>query len=186
MADKNKGNTKARLSQKWMEEALLQLMKEKSFEDISIQNMTEAAQLSRRTFYRNYDKKEDILLGKLRRICQEYERNLRSASELSFPSITKIFFNTIQKHLEFFLLMNKHHLIDLFIAEIDTFLLPLHQELRGAVLGFDEELSRLALTFSIGGFGRVLILWLNEGAVKTPEELADLTNKAIQRFFISC
>ncbi|WP_154669480.1 hypothetical protein [Ruminiclostridium cellobioparum] len=44
MACKNKGNTKAQQSQKWMKESLFQLMRAKPYEEISIQNITDAAQ----------------------------------------------------------------------------------------------------------------------------------------------
>ncbi|EMS70937.1 TetR/AcrR family transcriptional regulator [Ruminiclostridium cellobioparum] len=180
MGCKNKGNTKAQQSQKWMEESLFQLMRAKPYEEISIQNITDTAQLSRRTFYRNYEKKDEILLDYFRRICKEYEKNLRSARDLSFPNIANIFFSTMQGHLDFLFLVNQHHIMELFIKEMDAFLLPLHLELRGPSVGYDIELARIALTFSIGGFGRILTLWLNEGAEKTPDELAKLMEKAIR------
>lgn len=180
MVKKNKGNIKAQQSQKWMEESLFQLMQKKPYKEISIQNITDTAQLSRRTFYRNYEKKDEILLGYFQRICKEYEENLRSAKDLSFPTIANIFFSTMQGHLDFLFLINRHQLMELFIKEMDTFLLPLHQELRGPSIGYDLELSHIALTFNIGGFGRILTLWLNEGAKKTPDELAELVEKALR------
>ncbi len=82
--------------------------------------------------------------------------------------------------MDFLFLINQHHIMELFIKEMDAFLLPLHLELRGPSVGYDIELARIALTFSIGGFGRILTLWLNEGAEKTPDELAKLMEKAIR------
>lgn len=48
-------------SKLWMEEALLQLMKTKEFATITVTDICEKAGVSRLTFYRNFDMKEDIL-----------------------------------------------------------------------------------------------------------------------------
>lgn len=173
----NKGNMKALQSKKWMEDALFKLMKTKSYEKITIKDITSTAQLSRRTFYRNYKEKNDILLGHFYIICKEYEKNLRLAKRLDFSDITYIFFSTMKNHLEFLELINKHQLIELLIKEMDKFLFPIHQELKGVS---DKELSNIALTFSIGGFGRVLILWLNEGAKKSPYEMSSIMERALK------
>ena len=180
MSEKNKGNTKALQSQKFIEEALFKLMEKEPYHKITIQEIADMAQLSRRTFYRNYGVKEDVILGYFHRICKEYEANLRIADNLSLSGIATVFFSTMQKHLDFLFLINKNNLVELLIREMDVFLLPLHQELKGKSYDDDLELTRIALTFSIGGFGRILVLWLNEGAKKTPEELAMLLGKALQ------
>lgn len=177
MNNKNKGNMKAIQSKKWMEEALFRLMKIKPYEKITIKDITETAGLSRRTFYRNYEEKDDILLEYFRCICKVYESNLKAAESLLFSDIAYIFFSTMENYLEFLSLINKHELIELLIKEMDKFLFPIHQELKGI---YDKELSNIALTFSIGGFGRVLVLWLNEEIKKSPYELSQLMKKALE------
>jgi len=179
MSKKNKGNTKAMQSQEWMEDALFNLMHTKPYNRITIQDITDSAQLSRRTFYRNYEKKDEILLGYFYRICKKYELNLKNAKAQTFKDIANVFFNTMYEHVDFLRLMNKHNIIDLFINEMDAFILPVHMELRGRSNN-QLEAARFAITFGIGGFGRVLILWLNEGAAKSPEELTALTEEAIR------
>lgn len=179
MIEKNKGNTKAKQSKKWMEEALFKLMHMKPYGEISIQEITDCAQLSRRTFYRNYQKKDEILLEYFYHICKEYEQNLIDTKAQTFSDIARVFFNTMYEHLDFLRLMNKHHIIDLFIKELDAFVLPLHMKLRGRAES-ELELARFAIAFGIGGFGRILILWLNEGANKSPDELAMLTKEAVK------
>ncbi|WP_148129013.1 TetR/AcrR family transcriptional regulator, partial [Nosocomiicoccus sp. HMSC067E10] len=51
-------------SQQWIYESLIKLMQEKSFNSISIGEITKLADLDRTTFYRNFDSKEDILNGR--------------------------------------------------------------------------------------------------------------------------
>lgn len=51
----------AQQSKSWLTHSLLELMKEKSFSDITITEIAEKAQLDRRTFYRHFQSKKDIL-----------------------------------------------------------------------------------------------------------------------------
>ncbi len=69
-------------SRKMLVEALLALMQEKPYQDISICELTERATLSRRTFYRLFDAIDEILL---------YQNNL--------VSIVLNFVNTISQEI---------------------------------------------------------------------------------------
>src|SRR4051812_438929 len=63
---------RARRTRKWLQEALLELMKEKSFEDIQITELTGRAQVSRPTFYLHYRSKEELLLSHVDVIFDEF------------------------------------------------------------------------------------------------------------------
>jgi len=52
-------NQQKQQSMQWLTDALLTLMAEKSYGDISITEICTRADLSRRTFYRLYGSKED-------------------------------------------------------------------------------------------------------------------------------
>ena len=53
-------------------EALLLLMKKKEYKDISITEICERAGVTRMSFYRNFDSKEDILKKWLTRITDSF------------------------------------------------------------------------------------------------------------------
>ncbi len=55
-----------------IEKALILLMKEKEFSDISITDITKRAGVSRVTYYRNYSSKEDILSGYLQNVVTDF------------------------------------------------------------------------------------------------------------------
>lgn len=52
-------------SQKWLVTALLDLMKEKPYNKITIKEIAEKADLDRSTFYRNINSKEAVLYDKI-------------------------------------------------------------------------------------------------------------------------
>ncbi|SHO52000.1 TetR/AcrR family transcriptional regulator [Anaerocolumna xylanovorans] len=180
MPDKNKGNPKSNQSKLWMENTLLKLMQTEDYNEITIQEITDYAGLSRRTFYRNYSSKEEILEGCFYKIWAEYRSLLSQQEDLSLPNIARIFFTQMQKHKDFLTVVNRHHLLPLFLTKVDELLPLAFYEAKGKDTSFSEESLRYALAFSAGGFMRILILWLNNNAQKSPEEMA-----AILKDFIS-
>lgn len=172
MPDKNIGNPKSNQSKLWMEEALLKLMHTENYQEITIQEITDHAGLSRRTFYRNYSSKDEILEDYFYKIWQEYRLLLLQQINLSLPNIARVFFTLMQKHKDFLLLANRNQLIPLFVAKVDELLPPAFDEVKGKNTPLSKESIQYALTFSTGGFMRILIRWLNDNAQKTPEEMA--------------
>src|SRR5437762_11411651 len=63
---------RARRTRKWLQDALIGLMKEKSFEDIQITELTERAQVSRPAFYLHFRSKEELLLSHVDIIFHEF------------------------------------------------------------------------------------------------------------------
>lgn len=179
MSVKNKGNRKSNQSKLWMENALLKLMHTENYYDITIQEITDHAGLSRRTFYRNYSSKDEILEGYFYKIWLEYRSLILQQKNLSLPNIAKVFFTEMKKYKEFLLLVNRQNLIPLFLTKVDELLPQVFDEVKGRVMPFSNESILYALTFSTGGFMRILIRWLNEDMQKSPEEIATIVEDFI-------
>ena len=54
--------------------ALIDLMREKNFEAISVSEITARAGVSRVSYYRNFDSKEDILTGSLKDLMDRFPK----------------------------------------------------------------------------------------------------------------
>ncbi|WP_315069404.1 TetR/AcrR family transcriptional regulator [uncultured Clostridium sp.] len=182
MYGKNKGNTVSNQSKLWMEDALLKLMETENYREITIQEITDNARLSRRTFYRNYSSKDEILEGCFYKIWLEYRSVIVQETDLSLPSIATIFFAVMKKHFVFLSLVNRHHLLPLFLLKIDELLPPAFDEVKGKNMPFSKESIQYALTFSTGGFMRILIQWVNDSKQKSPEEMAAMVKDFISIF----
>lgn len=91
-----------------------ELMQTENYREITIQEITDNAGLSRRTFYRNYFSKDEILEGCFYKIWLEYESLIRQQIDLTLPNIARIFFTVMKKHFDFLSLVNRHHLLPLF------------------------------------------------------------------------
>src|SRR6266699_30844 len=78
---------RARRTRKWLQDALIGLMKEKSFGDIQITELTERAQVSRPAFYLHFRSKEELLLSHVDIIFDEFHAEV--AKELARGNIDR-------------------------------------------------------------------------------------------------
>lgn len=70
-------NSQSERSKQWLEEALLLLMKQQHFNDITVTDITKKAGVSRLTFYRNFESKQEVLLRYFDTIFQDYLQAIR-------------------------------------------------------------------------------------------------------------
>lgn len=75
-------------------DALFNLMKRKPFQQITITEICEEAAIGRKTFYRNFELREDIIDFKLDLLCNDYKNELTT---LSLENYLYHHFSFIQK-----------------------------------------------------------------------------------------
>ncbi|HFI0795369.1 TPA: TetR/AcrR family transcriptional regulator [Streptococcus suis] len=76
-------------AQDYIQEALLQLIQQKEYEKITITDIAKRAGVTRISFYRNFESKDDILKQALERAFSVYQDTY--GTELTFPSIFTFF-----------------------------------------------------------------------------------------------
>lgn len=72
---KQKNKTAIR-SQHMIADALFSLMKRKPFQQISVTEICEEAAIGRKTFYRNFELREDVIDFQLDLMCEDYKKEL--------------------------------------------------------------------------------------------------------------
>jgi AcrR family transcriptional regulator len=175
-----KKNPLAEQSKKWLIDALLQLMDEKAYQAITIKEITDRAMLSRRTFYRNFKTKEELLSAHFEIICEEYIAFLHQEADLLLPNITKAFFRFWLKHIDFLQILKKNNLLSLLLETLNKFIPEVYNIFKGNLHEYaSEDDLKYALAFSVGGYWNMLSLWLQDGATKSPNQLAKVIQDAI-------
>nr|WP_319487342.1 IS3 family transposase [uncultured Caproiciproducens sp.] len=89
---KDTQNPIALRSKEWLTKALLELMKNKPFQEISISEIAEKADLSRRTFYRSFSSKEEVICFHLQTIWRTGMLKLSTDEDHSYyhtPSMSR-------------------------------------------------------------------------------------------------
>lgn len=88
-------------TRQWLEEALFDLLStKKSLHNISIAELSEHAQIARRTFYRYYHSKEEVLTNYIDRLIQGYIIELQTEKFVDFEDLVNLFFQYWSQYTE--------------------------------------------------------------------------------------
>lgn len=92
-------------SQEAIKNAVIELMSEKDFDDITIQDISDKANVNRGTIYLHYLDKFDILDKLIEEHINELRKMCESACELEWIDATQIFCEYFERNYSFFSLM---------------------------------------------------------------------------------
>ena len=83
MPKKNKTDRRIQRTRRALRKALMDLIKEKGYDSLSVEEITQRANLGRATFYLHYKDKEDLLVDEFSELANERARTL---SEIPFSA----------------------------------------------------------------------------------------------------
>lgn len=176
MEGKNKINPISLQSKEWIMSSLLRLLSKKQFNEITITEISSEAQLARRTFYRNFSSKEEVLDLYIEKLIIEYIHLLKKEEILDVYNMAKVFFTFGKSHMDFVILMDKNNLLYLILQKYMEKLPMIHKMFKADKEYRNDEMLEYVLSFSAGGFWNMLIKWIRDGAKKSPYEMASLVN----------
>lgn len=172
-------------SKKWITSALIDLMKEKPFNKITIREIANKAELDRRTFYRNFSSKEDILSYRILQLSAEYSTALKQEQSLSLSIALRVFCETAYIHKDFILLLIENNLFALLLNVFDEVLPTIHHMVQDK---FSETTSEknieYAFSYNAGGFWNVLHKWFKDDTELSPSQIAEIVVNLIEKMFI--
>lgn len=147
----------------YITEALLCLLKKKEYKDISITEICKKAGVTRMSFYRNFESKDDILLKKVRDVTDSFVKE--SAISYKNDTISSYFvklFTHMKQQKELCTALNKAGLIHAVKDEFDQIFLNTYRH------EYDEYKS----LFLSGGIYNVFLFWFINDCRDDPEILA--------------
>lgn len=155
--------------------ALLALLEKKSFDTITIKELAKKADYDRKTFYRHFTKKEDILKLYCGHILQKMSTSIKNRGPLTFKTYILSYFEFWDKHIDFLYLLEKNHLLhflgdlqdDLIYQHVEKNIQPEIPETLEAALDY----SKYAYYFTQGGLWNILVHWIKENSRNAPEQL---------------
>lgn len=164
------GHPSIQQSKKLIVNSLLDYMSYRAFSDVKITEITKKAGVSRKTFYRHFSSKKNILETYLDNIFQEYLEE--SKKGYSYEEIIQIFFKVMLNYTDFVLLVHTHDLSNVVIKRLEHYLgilnqNPQYKELEKPIVGYCE-------TFSSAGMWKVLYKWIEGGLIESVQEITDI------------
>lgn len=165
-------NKKSLTSKEKLTDALFLLMEKDSFSDITILQITQYANVSRATFYRNFETKEDIIRYSVSKKANEFIEHIEQNSHnILFDETT--FINLWVKGKKYFQLLYRNGLINIFIAEHQNYVSEYIKKIIGKQNPYYDYLA------SCISYGTIAILdvWLQHGCKESEKELVMIINK---------
>lgn len=165
-------NKTAKQSQEWIMKALLDLMNEKNYHDITVVEICKKADLDRRTFYRNFDSKEDVLKQYITQLGDSYMNMFHHIDALNSKEAIRVFFTFWEKNLSFIKNVKDSGISDFLFQRFQSFIKE-HKEL---FIGNVKEglSSEFLFSYRIGGFWNVMLNWASQDKLIPPEEMVDI------------
>ncbi|KFZ26591.1 MAG: HTH-type transcriptional repressor FabR [Candidatus Izimaplasma bacterium HR2] len=166
-------------SRKWIFEALMKLMRENAFKDISISDITSEAGVARLTFYRNYNSKEDIIIHEGRKIYDKLMDDLNKTvyeKDIIYNSIKKIItvFNDSANLFRLLLRDNLDYLI------MQSFEIEISNILK-VIFGVDNT-DKYKVKFYEGALFAIAVEWIKNSREESIDEMTDIIYKLIYKY----
>jgi AcrR family transcriptional regulator len=167
-------------SKEWILQAFLILLQKKTFERITIKEISIKAGIDRKTFYRNFVSKYDVLQLYLDRACKEYIENLRKEKTLDTFTISKVYFEFCLKHIDFLRLLDKSNMLVYILTAFEKYLPEIYKAINSNG-NFDDFIYDYGLSFFTGGFWNMSVKWIRGNTPKTPIEMASIAEKIMTK-----
>lgn len=160
-------------SQHMVVQALFRLMKHKPFQQISVTEICEEAALGRKTFYRNFDQKEDVVEFWLDILCAQYREELFSVPQGQMLSRHCAFLKT---HKDTLVVLYNNGLHPMTERKFSVFLqdaMPLWST--------DPVEQEYRSQYILAGIEAVIRLWFTRGFPESIEQIADIVDRSMDR-----
>lgn len=163
-----------KIARECMTTALIQLLKEKPLSAISVSEIAARAGVSRMTYYRNYQNKEDIFLGSLKDVMDCYRKEAQEiASRKNYWDIDLLeqCFIYLKENDELLRSMFQSGLDHLFLNALTQFIIEFWQKPEN-----DPE-QLYSLQAFAGSLYNLYIFWTTNGERETPAEMARILHR---------
>lgn len=166
--------------------ALLELLDCHDYHDITIGRIAEKAHIGRRTFYRYFKTKDEVMEFISYDLMDCFAETVLKNHATDLRSITKSYFEFWEEHINILLLLKKSHLLYFIEDNLPNLIQQVALKTKHATketlaaLPADQlELFLYMFHFRLAGFWKLTILWCTETPRKTPEEMSVLMEKII-------
>ncbi len=153
--------------------ALLRLMETKSYQSISITDITALAGVSRMAYYRNYKSKDDILINHLTDREKQLLNNLHGESAKDLRGMMMIVSGFFQENADVIQAVYDaglgHKLTDMLGERIYNYF----------PVAIEERAGKYAVPFYVGAVLAVFKRWFDNGMVESVEEISDILCRLI-------
>lgn len=160
---KNSQNPSSQRSQKMITDALFSLMKKYPYPKITVKQIILEAELARKTFYRNFTSKDDVLNSYIDGVILEYTQALTANPE----DPLSVIFDFCEKKRELFSLLDKDNMLHVLLLRLNESLPKISRTTDVSRNPFIRMFGDLdpdyLIAFNIGAIWNVIFIWVRRG-----------------------
>ena len=178
----NGDNPIALQSRECLCEALLNLLKVRKFNEITIKDICKKADLSRQTFYQIFKSKEEIIEYHFEKLFIIFRDSCSNFSNITIKELIKNFFTFFYEHRDFIEVLTENNMsyvvereFEHYLPEIDLF----HQASE------DKEYKDYTISFLSGAFCQTLMHWYERNLDLSIDEISEIVEGIIIGKYIS-
>ena len=167
---------RVRRSRKWLQDALIGLMKEKSFQDIQITELTARAQVSRPAFYLHFRSKEELLLSHVDVIFDEFHAEV--SREIARGTIDRkrfsiMLFHYWERYAETLRMVIQAENPDILLERLKEYVGVMMKELAAKTRKptLDPRLEEYIVGYVAGGAYMLLTQWISNKMPYSAEQM---------------
>lgn len=173
MSNKKESTT---LVKKCIVDALLILMNEKEFDDISITEICNKAGVSRMAYYRNYYTKKDIIIEYLKDIAEDFKKESHSwqeRNEYTNKNVIRFLFTYFKKYAYFIKTLRNANLSGLLQEYLNYYL-----ENETNMFKRNDSYEKYHMYSYSGALYNVYMKWLDNNMEESIDDMAEIFCKA--------
>ncbi|MDD3413095.1 MAG: TetR/AcrR family transcriptional regulator [Lachnospiraceae bacterium] len=174
-------NPTAVQSKIWIMDSLISIMETKDFKEISISEISDRAGLVRRTFYRNFSSKEDVLQSYFNSLVDEFVRRISLYKTLDCNESLRELLKICKEHKDFFQGLKRSNMLGFMLEQWNLVLPKIHAQMLDKIRHFPQSKSEKSLeyllAFNVGGTFNMVMKWIHEDMAISPDELADIVEE---------
>lgn len=169
-------NPSALRSREWFRSALLDLLKDRKFVQITVKDLCKKADLSRQTFYQIFDSKEEVLEYHFMTLFEAFSKECGDFSKISLSELVYQFFHFFYEQKVF---------VNVLIENNMTYLLEQQFEIYLCKIVFFKNINDIddypdyTLAYVAGALNQILIHWFQKDFDLSVKEIADMTKQII-------
>lgn len=170
-------NPSALRSKKIITDTLWLLMKQFPYQEITVKHIILESGISRKTFYRNFLSKEDVLNSYLDTILYRYLEAIRAQGEYAMLRMLDIIFDFCEENKELLFLLRDNNQLYLLLMKLNQLLPREHNEITRntskEVSGITELLPQYIIFFNIGGIWNMIIGWIENDMKDSTKDIKE-------------
>ena len=174
-------NPSAMRSQKELTDALITLMYDHPYNEITVKQILLESGLARKTFYRNFDSKDDVLKSLIRKILDEYFDMINNGK----GDVLTTIFGFADRNRELLLLLDRNdmlHIVLLYLNEFSASVIKnQNKELNPFYRLFEGLDPSYLVALNNGAIWNVISFWVHNGMKDSPDDVKLMIGSYIKR-----